>query len=184
MRGNDGSRCRTSRRIPRDLRVAERSAARLAHQSGGLGVPSSNLGAPTITIRTEATIIAAGFTSAQLLALMRDRDSRERVHRRLARRRSACHHARCDGHYEMSDFGAAGEPVHSDGESIESVWPHRRRMVCAGLTEEIMRKPATRDFKASLEVRELELGEDELKKVSGGYIGETEKNISRGKTTF
>ncbi len=26
---------------------AERSAARLAHQSGGLGVPSSNLGAPT-----------------------------------------------------------------------------------------------------------------------------------------
>ena len=25
----------------------ERSAARLAHQSGGLGVPSSNLGAPT-----------------------------------------------------------------------------------------------------------------------------------------
>ena len=30
---------------------AERSAARLAHQSGGLGVPSSNLGAPTNTIR-------------------------------------------------------------------------------------------------------------------------------------
>src|SRR5205823_10642107 len=27
--------------------AAERSAARLAHQSGGLGVPSSNLGAPT-----------------------------------------------------------------------------------------------------------------------------------------
>ena len=27
--------------------LAERSAARLAHQSGGLGVPSSNLGAPT-----------------------------------------------------------------------------------------------------------------------------------------
>src|SRR5580700_10959653 len=27
---------------------SERSAARLAHQSGGLGVPSSNLGAPTI----------------------------------------------------------------------------------------------------------------------------------------
>jgi hypothetical protein len=26
---------------------SERSAARLAHQSGGLGVPSSNLGAPT-----------------------------------------------------------------------------------------------------------------------------------------
>ena len=30
---------------------AERSAARLAHQSGGLGVPSSNLGAPTSTSR-------------------------------------------------------------------------------------------------------------------------------------
>ena len=29
-------------------RRSERSAARLAHQSGGLGVPSSNLGAPTI----------------------------------------------------------------------------------------------------------------------------------------
>src|ERR1700722_9036546 len=29
-------------------RCSERSAARLAHQSGGLGVPSSNLGAPTI----------------------------------------------------------------------------------------------------------------------------------------
>ncbi len=28
-------------------RRSERSAARLAHQSGGLGVPSSNLGAPT-----------------------------------------------------------------------------------------------------------------------------------------
>jgi hypothetical protein len=28
-------------------RSSERSAARLAHQSGGLGVPSSNLGAPT-----------------------------------------------------------------------------------------------------------------------------------------
>ena len=36
---------------PRGVEVspAERSAARLAHQSGGLGVPSSNLGAPTNT---------------------------------------------------------------------------------------------------------------------------------------
>ena len=31
----------------RGSRLTERSAARLAHQSGGLGVPSSNLGAPT-----------------------------------------------------------------------------------------------------------------------------------------
>jgi hypothetical protein len=30
---------------------SERSAARLAHQSGGLGVPSSNLGAPTNATR-------------------------------------------------------------------------------------------------------------------------------------
>jgi hypothetical protein len=29
-----------------------------------------------------------------------------------------------------------------------------------------------------------ELREGELQKVSGGYIGETEKNISRGKTTL
>src|SRR3977135_3113781 len=35
----------------RPLVPAERSAARLAHQSGGLGVPSSNLGAPTIRIK-------------------------------------------------------------------------------------------------------------------------------------
>jgi hypothetical protein len=41
------------RRLPREgvlsivRRTSERSAARLAHQSGGLGVPSSNLGAPT-----------------------------------------------------------------------------------------------------------------------------------------
>src|SRR5712691_4862322 len=32
-------------------RSAERSAARLAHQSGGLGAPSSNLGAPTNKIK-------------------------------------------------------------------------------------------------------------------------------------
>jgi hypothetical protein len=33
--------------------ISERSAARLAHQSGGLGVPSSNLGAPTKNHRIE-----------------------------------------------------------------------------------------------------------------------------------
>jgi hypothetical protein len=36
-----------SMQVHRSLVPAERSAARLAHQSGGLGVPSSNLGAPT-----------------------------------------------------------------------------------------------------------------------------------------
>src|SRR5215475_10049017 len=35
---------------------SERSAARLAHQSGGLGVPSSNLGAPTNKIKDLAHI--------------------------------------------------------------------------------------------------------------------------------
>ena len=30
-----------------DFELSERSAARLAHQSGGLGVPGSNPGAPT-----------------------------------------------------------------------------------------------------------------------------------------
>ena len=40
---------RLHRRTPVTIvrRRSERSAARLAHQSGGLGVPSSNLGAPT-----------------------------------------------------------------------------------------------------------------------------------------
>ena len=36
---------------PYSPRRSERSAARLAHQSGGLGVPSSNLGAPTSKIK-------------------------------------------------------------------------------------------------------------------------------------
>jgi hypothetical protein len=33
-------------------------------------------------------------------------------------------HPACDGHHEMSDLGAAGEPVHNSGESVEPVWPH------------------------------------------------------------
>ena len=32
----------------------------------------------------------------------------------------------CDGHHEMSDLGAAGEPVHRSGDSVASVWPHQR----------------------------------------------------------
>src|SRR3979490_348211 len=56
-RGHDGGGVRLaqipSSRLPPPppltivRRSSERSAARLAHQSGGLGVPSSNLGAPT-----------------------------------------------------------------------------------------------------------------------------------------
>lgn len=41
----------------------------------------------------------------------------------------------CDGHHEMSDLAAAGELVHTGGESIKPVWPHRRRMVRASLRE-------------------------------------------------
>src|SRR4029078_174262 len=58
-----GFSCRTSVRqaschigpISLNQAQSERSAARLAHQSGGLGVPSSNLGAPTIKIKDLAT---------------------------------------------------------------------------------------------------------------------------------
>ena len=44
--GHPCAGCGASVEVPA---LAERSAARLAHQSGGLGVPSSNLGAPTNT---------------------------------------------------------------------------------------------------------------------------------------
>src|SRR4051812_39388255 len=44
---------------------SERSAARLAHQSGGLGVPSSNLGAPT-KILNEINVLCL-CSSAQTL---------------------------------------------------------------------------------------------------------------------
>jgi hypothetical protein len=42
--------------------------------------------------------------------------------------RAATHHptprnaAKCDGHHEMSDLGAAGEPVHRSGDSVAPVW--------------------------------------------------------------
>src|SRR5207244_5818408 len=48
----------------KDLALAERSAARLAHQSGGLGVASSNLAAPTSTIQFLAQI--AEYSGHQL----------------------------------------------------------------------------------------------------------------------
>jgi bacteriocin-like protein len=51
--------------------------------------------------------------------------------------------------------------------------------------EKTMSETTMHNFKDSLEVGELrdKLSEAELQKVSGGYIGETEKNVSRGKTT-
>jgi hypothetical protein len=45
---------------------SERSAARLAHQSGGLGVPSSILGAPTIKSIESKSFSDAGSSSAIL----------------------------------------------------------------------------------------------------------------------
>ena len=30
----------------------------------------------------------------------------------------------CDGHHENVDWGAASEPLHSGGKSVEQVWPH------------------------------------------------------------
>jgi hypothetical protein len=51
--GERGSPCGKRRHDVdhRPRRTAERSAARLAHQSGGLGVASSNLAAPTKEIK-------------------------------------------------------------------------------------------------------------------------------------
>ena len=49
--------------------------------------------------------------------------------------------------------------------------------------EKTLSKNWINNFKPSVEVRELreELSEEDLEKVSGGYIGETEKNVSCGK---
>ena len=46
-----------------------------------------------------------------------------------------------------------------------------------------MSKNWMHNFKPNVVVRELreELNEEDLEKVSGGYIGETEKNVSCGK---
>jgi hypothetical protein len=46
----------------------------------------------------------------------------------------------CDGHHEVSDLVAAGEPAHRIDDSVAPVWPHQRRMVRAGLMEKIMSK--------------------------------------------
>ena len=63
----------------------------------------------------------------------------------------------CDGHHEMSDFGADGEPVHSGGESVAPVCPQPIRSL-AKWSEVIMTN----------ELRELR--DDELDGVSGGLV--------------
>jgi hypothetical protein len=68
----------------------------------------------------------------------------------------------CDGHHKMFDLAAAGEPIHSDGESVAAVWPHQRLDgPFAGLMEKIMSK-------TSDEPRELR--DAELALVSGGML--------------
>jgi hypothetical protein len=68
----------------------------------------------------------------------------------------------------MSDLGAAGEPVHSDGESVASAWPHRRLdSPFAGLMEKNMSK-SNDSSKLGRAPQVRELRDDELEKVSGG----------------
>ncbi len=71
------------------------------------------------------------------------------------------HALRCDGHHEMSDLGADGEPVHGDAASVEPVWPHQRGWSALAWMEEIMTKTTH-----NAEVTELSL--EELESVSGG----------------
>jgi hypothetical protein len=66
----------------------------------------------------------------------------------------------------MSDLGAASEPVHSGSESVEPVWPHRRRIVRAGLMEKIMSKSND-----SSKLDHDTLADSELDAVTGGFKG-------------
>jgi hypothetical protein len=87
----------------------------------------------------------------------------------------------CDGHHEMSDLGAAGEPVHSGSESVAPVWPHQQRMVRADLMEKIMSKSndssklgrttPTPDLGGAA-TSTVRLRDDELQEVSGGAASE------------
>jgi bacteriocin-like protein len=59
------------------------------------------------------------------------------------------------------------EPVHTDGESVASAWPHQRLDApFAGLMEKIMSKS---NDSSKLGRATNELRDDELQKVSGGY---------------
>jgi hypothetical protein len=75
---------------------------------------------------------------------------------------------RCDGHHKMSDLGAAGEPVHRDGESLASAWHHQRLdSSFAGLMEKNMSK-SNDSLKLGRATQVRELRDDELQEVSGG----------------
>ena len=76
--------------------------------------------------------------------------------------------AACDGHHEMSDCDAAGEPVHSGAESIEPASPHQRSDgPFARLDGE--RSSTLLDLGRASQDRELR--DDELDAVSGGNEG-------------
>ena len=76
----------------------------------------------------------------------------------------------CDGHHEMSDFGADGEPVHSNGESVAPAWPHQPLDGPRWLIwEKIMSKTKHTE---SREDRELSV--QELETVAGGTTTEAE----------
>src|SRR6476619_1767314 len=64
-----------------------------------------------------------------------------------------------------------------------SVRQHHRRARWFVWMEKTLSKNWINNFKPSVEVRELreELSEEDLEKVSGGYIGETEKNVLIGR---
>jgi bacteriocin-like protein len=66
---------------------------------------------------------------------------------------------RCDGHHEMSNLGAVGEPLHSATRCPAPGWPHTSDD--AGLMETTMSE------NKSIE-KTRELTEDELNQVSGG----------------
>jgi hypothetical protein len=72
----------------------------------------------------------------------------------------------------MSDWGAVDEPVHRGGESVASVWPHRRQDGPRRFDgeEKTMRKTTPVHSEASFEDRKLT--DAELDLVTGGQGGQ------------
>jgi hypothetical protein len=68
---------------PYSRACSERSAARLAHQSGGLGVPSSNLGAPTTKITD-----FIGFSIGPRAAVVAQKPNEKRQNHRIGDQKS------------------------------------------------------------------------------------------------
>jgi hypothetical protein len=79
--------------------------------------------------------------------------------------------AACDGHHGMSDLGAAGEPVHSGGETVAPVWLHRAIgwVRSPGLMEKIMSKTTMHNERV-MTMATGELRDHELDGVTGGLV--------------